>query len=328
MRYQYFPTSEIKENSPKTGIFIKYRIYLVFLLIVFFSWITFYNPFTKSNLKITPSKLIEKQPTIENTQANTPIQNESKIQLPLVPTKPHYNMIFVVPADINAFKSRMAVRTTWKSKIPSDSKLIFFFGKSGFTPEQLQAAKMEQEQYQDIVLLDMMDSYKNLTTKMTHIYEYVSDHFTANWLFKTDTDVWIDMKRLFQLFANHQPKTVIGTIAVNFKVQKSGQFENLVYSNTRYPNFPIGCGFGMSFDIVQYISKQSKMKWLKMMPNEDAALGIWLSSTNVKLLHSNDINDSHRCKPTDLLSHHVKPDIMYLKQKNFEKCGNHCGCDS
>eukprot|EP00834_Sanchytrium_tribonematis_P005489 NODE_335_length_9311_cov_0.760313.p5 type:complete len:295 gc:universal NODE_335_length_9311_cov_0.760313:451-1335(+) len=243
------------------------------------------------------------------------------------PSKPSYNMIIAVATSIQDYQRRMAVRSTWKKNVPKDSILIFFMGQSNFTQQEMQQAQTEMKNYQDIVLLDMVDTYRNLTVKMTKVYEYVADHFTANWLFKTDTDVWINVDRLMELHGNYQPRTVISKLAENYEVLKSGIFSNLIYANSRYPTFPSGCGYGVSFDIVQYLAQQSKLKWLKIMPNEDATLGIWLSGLDTKLINTNDIDrDNLKCQNNYLLVHRIKPYTIYEKQANFETCGDHCGC--
>eukprot|EP00834_Sanchytrium_tribonematis_P008896 NODE_1259_length_1583_cov_0.318733.p1 type:complete len:304 gc:universal NODE_1259_length_1583_cov_0.318733:446-1357(+) len=288
MNYSLLPYHTVKENHPKSKKSWKYAIILILFIITIFSF--------KSAWLSQPSK-------------------------------PNYNMIIAITTSIQDYQRRMAVRNTWKKNIPKDSILIFFMGQSNFTHQQAHHAQLEIDNHQDVVLLDMVDSYRNLTIKMTKIHEYVADHFTANWLFKTDTDVWINVDRLMKLYKNYQPRTVISKLAKNFDVLKSGSFKNLVYSNSKYPTFPSGCGYGLSFDIVQYLAQQSKLKWLKIMPNEDATLGVWLSGLNTTLIHTNDIDGEHlRCQNRYLLVHHIQPYTIYEKQANFETCGNHCGC--
>ncbi|KAK3107683.1 hypothetical protein FSP39_019802 [Pinctada imbricata] len=97
-------------------------------------------------------------------------------------------------------RGRDLIRQTWgrTAKDNPSMKLIFFVG--AHVDPYFNYAEIEQEsnKYNDIVMADFVDSYRNLTRKSFAIFQWVTTYCPkAQYLLKIDSDMKIDLERLF-----------------------------------------------------------------------------------------------------------------------------------
>ena len=74
-------------------------------------------------------------------------------------------LVYILSSPANLDK-RNAIRETWLSGIASDIQGYFVIGTSGIAPQTRRSLDDEQEDYADLVLLDMQDSYDRLAEKV------------------------------------------------------------------------------------------------------------------------------------------------------------------
>uniref|UniRef100_A0A1I7VJY2 Hexosyltransferase n=1 Tax=Loa loa TaxID=7209 RepID=A0A1I7VJY2_LOALO len=79
--------------------------------------------------------------------------------------------VSVVRSAPSAHEYRNYIRETWKSDMEPDIPVIFVLGTDGYNPKE------EGAIHQDIMQFDFVDSYLNLTLKVTLAYKYFFENF-------------------------------------------------------------------------------------------------------------------------------------------------------
>ena len=255
-----------------------------------------------------------------------------------------FNTLIVIPSITSQvqYHYRKAIRTTWKKALPASMKLLFFIGKNNLNRQDQNALYLESSQNDDMVILDINEEYDQLSHKMVAIYRYIADNpdlFKGlKWVFKTDTDVWLNALKLESLLNEYEPrKIVIGKAYKNAPVLRKGDWANTEYTSSHYPMYMAGAGYIMSFDVVEWLVQQDKLKWLKYMNNEDALLGIWLAGLNVDLINHEGIrpnifahNRKFRrpipkfCDKDSLLIHNLSRRGVLITSETFSRCQSPC----
>lgn len=127
------------------------------------------------------------------------------------------------------FRKREIIRQTWlrhfHSEIPSKSSLAghgFIVGLTTNRTIQIQIEK-ESQQYGDILQVDIIDDYYNLTLKVVGLINWLHNHCSSvNFVFKVDDDVYVNVRNLVALTKSISPteKTIYGTKSSNNLAQR------------------------------------------------------------------------------------------------------------
>ena len=250
------------------------------------------------------------------------------------------DILFVIPSAPTHSSRRNAIRVTWFKHLNANMEARFYIGMKEMNSHLRSQIMEESVKFKDMVLLEnVKDTYGKLTEKMLVIYEHVvKQHSGVRWIFKTDTDVWIDPRRLQNVLKNYSKKTMVGKLFKNSRVLRSGRYANTKYSGSRYPAYASGAGYALSFDIVEWLAEQNQNGWLQPLENEDAALGIYLAGTPTNLVDLTNISDRQsnrmwdtsknlsKCNGKDFLIHYLTEISIQKAEDNFQRCGNACGC--
>ena len=271
--------------------------------------------------------------------------NMTRFKQPAIPViEDEFNTLIVIPSITTQvqYHYRKAIRSTWKKTLPSSMKLLFFIGKSGLNNQDQNALKLEASQNDDMVLLDIKEDYDQLSRKMVFIYKYIDDNLHlfkgVKWVFKTDTDVWLNGPKLESLLLDYEPsKVVIGKAYKNAPVLRTGAWANTEYTSSNYPMYMAGAGYVISYDVVSWLVKQDKQGWLKYMNNEDALMGIWLAGLNVDLINIESIrpnifahNRKFRrplpkyCDKDSILIHNLSRRGVLITAETWLQCESPC----
>jgi hypothetical protein len=269
---------------------------------------------------------------------------------------PFVTLLVVVPSTGSAEETnyRKVVRETWGRRIverthstphlprgKARGMLLFFFGTKGFTRDRIEELEAENDIHKDIVFFkDFEDSYVNLSAKMILIHEWFQDN-KESWpsmrmILKTDTDVWFNVPKMMHLVDQYGTrKTMVGYRYANNARLVSGKFANLEYSGRFYPQYMAGAGYLLTPDISEFVVTNYRSGWFHPMPNEDAMLGIWISGTDVKFVHSPHfkplieyVKITHMpkwlCHDNDILFHHLSAEGIRSLEHWFSTCGSPC----
>ncbi|KAI9562638.1 hypothetical protein GHT06_010092 [Daphnia sinensis] len=156
----------------------------------------------------------------------SPCREDTDYQLP--------RLFVAVISAANYFEKRHMIRQTWLRQLRAQSDsgssvhLVGFGFVVGRTHDRDLQLKIESESstYGDILQIDMVDVYNNLTLKVVGLLNFVSDHCSRiEFVLKVDDDVYVNARNLVSVVKNLDPaeSSVYGT-ATPTKVPREGKF--------------------------------------------------------------------------------------------------------
>ena len=126
--------------------------------------------------------------------------------------------IVVVSAPAN-YIQRKLIRTTWAAHLIGSTRYAFLIGSTN-RPKIQKKINNESSIYEDLIQVDMLDTYMNLTLKSVALLHW-SFHFCsgARFILKCDDDIYINMRNLHVAIQQLPSKTpnVYGTAVTNLK---------------------------------------------------------------------------------------------------------------
>ncbi|KAM4640592.1 beta-1,3-galactosyltransferase 2-like [Discoglossus pictus] len=140
----------------------------------------------------------------------------------------------------------------------------------------------------DIIQKDFIDTYRNLTIKTIMGMEWVATYCpNASYVMKTDSDMFVNIGRLFSLLQPDQPHKnnfftghFIGGVPHRNKDSKWYMPPSL-YPDAKYPDFCSGTGYVFSADVVLKIYRSSfKVNFLYL---EDVFVGLCLRRERIAI---------------------------------------------
>lgn len=166
-------------------------------------------------------------------------------------------LIFVHSSPQNRDR-RMIIRQTWGYyKILTKVKIYFFIGMSEdlSTEKQLEA---ESESHEDLIRIDILENYQNLTYKTVAMLEWVIRQCgKVNFLMKVDDDVFCHVPNILKFLKLHQfdERIIYGyRLPRNKPVRDPDNIKSFVttteYSGDVYPPYLIGGHYFMTSDII------------------------------------------------------------------------------
>lgn len=197
------------------------------------------------------------------------------------------DILILIPSRPNSRSIRMAIRNTY-GKMSSDRlarinnfsikkvvRVVFLLGKT-LNFSETQAVKHESSVYKDILEIDFVDSYYNLTTKILHGLKWVNLYCASvEYVVKADEDVFINIIELIRQllkFSDDSP-LVLGTIqgqSKNTEVLREGRW-GVSYKQmplNQYPAYAQGNCYVISGSLVPKIVQTAP--YFPYLPIEDA----------------------------------------------------------
>ncbi|XP_053399894.1 beta-1,3-galactosyltransferase 1-like [Mercenaria mercenaria] len=174
-------------------------------------------------------------------------------------------LLFMIASVAAKKDSRNAIRKTWCgdcNKPDSKMRLVFVFGnKHDF--DKNENLLEESKEFHDIIQMDFVDTYANLTYKTMSSLQWSEDYCKqAKYVMKTDDDMYINTELLpLLLKAAPSEKFIGGTCwgpGSPIRNSKSKWYASVVqYRHSRYPAMCSGTGYVMSRDVVSGILQTS-----------------------------------------------------------------------
>jgi hypothetical protein len=112
----------------------------------------------------------------------------------------------------NNFEKRKMIRQSWLIHLKSAyydglfgmARFVFVLGLTGNNTVQTKINE-ESKTHEDIIQMDMLDSYRNLTLKIAGILNWVNINCAkVDFIFKVDDDVYVNVRNLAYLVASQQ----------------------------------------------------------------------------------------------------------------------------
>ncbi|KAL8185868.1 UNVERIFIED_CONTAM: Beta-1,3-N-acetylgalactosaminyltransferase 2 [Gekko kuhli] len=188
--------------------------------------------------------------------------------------------------------------------------------------------KDESNTYDDIVFVDVVDTYRNVPAKLLNFYRWTVESASFNVLLKTDDDCYIDLEAVFnriKLKNLGRPNTWWGNFRLNWAVDRTGKWQELEYPSPAYPAFACGSGYVISKDIVEWLASNSER--LKIYQGEDVSMGIWMAAIGPKRYQDNSWLCEKTCESGMLSSPQYSPQELTDLWRIKELCGDPCKCE-
>ncbi|KAG2467233.1 B3GL2 acetylgalactosaminyltransferase, partial [Polypterus senegalus] len=166
----------------------------------------------------------------------------------------------------------------------------------------------ESQAHQDIVFVDVVDTYRNVPSKLLHFYEWSVENADFELLLKTDDDCYVDMDAMFEKIRRKRLKRRNfwwGNFRQSWAVDRTGKWQELEYASPAYPAFACGSGYVASKDVVQWLADNAK----RLKAYQDSG---WLCEKECR---------------ADILSspQYSAKELVELWNRRVS-CGNPCGC--
>uniref|UniRef100_A0A1B6GAZ9 Hexosyltransferase n=1 Tax=Cuerna arida TaxID=1464854 RepID=A0A1B6GAZ9_9HEMI len=197
-----------------------------------------------------------------------------------------------------------------------------------YTRQVYKQLQQEVVQYNDILLLDMVDVYRNLPQKVLLFIEWVYKHHNVKYILKTDDDTFIDIPTVKVELNKHSDWDWWSCFRIGWPVHRRGKWRETVYQQEVYPPFPSGAGYVLSHHVLTWLNTRIETLSTKYQ-GEDVALGIWLEAMNASrhvgeacYWACNEKCHSHTCNAMQLTV-----EEMYQVWSDYKECGDKiCRC--
>uniref|UniRef100_A0A2C9LCE1 Hexosyltransferase n=1 Tax=Biomphalaria glabrata TaxID=6526 RepID=A0A2C9LCE1_BIOGL len=228
-------------------------------------------------------------------------------------------LVAIQLSTIEMSDERMRTRTTWASvaktsfwphrRMNADLKIVFVVahkipdvtvklrGREATLPSEKQWRQLttESDLHGDILYLDMIDSYPNLTLKVTSSLKWLSEHcLRTKYFLKVDTDTFVNVPLLLDLLILNEEAlsySVLGYIINGSRtVAREGRWavDRNIYPMAMYPFYAAGCAYVISAQVARAIVAVSP--YIPMLPIEDAYVtGVMTKVVKAQLFAHNEL---------------------------------------
>lgn len=199
-------------------------------------------------------------------------------------------LVLMVPVAPQQAEARRAVRRTWGAP-GAETLTLFFVGvpeeQGSGIQERLEA---ESGRHADIIQMDFVDSYHNLTIKTMMMMHWLATHCpNASYAMKVDSDIFVNIFYLARrLRGSPRVGYITGSVIRGGRPRRSSRSKWFVseqqYPKDRFPPYMSGAGYVFSSDLAGRISWASR--YVRMIPLEDVYVGLCLQVLDVRPVYS------------------------------------------
>ncbi|CAH1793171.1 unnamed protein product [Owenia fusiformis] len=196
---------------------------------------------------------------------------------------------------------------------------------------ELENIKVTEEfiEKNDMVLVNVIDTYRNLPLKLLKFYTWMTQRYMFNYTLKTDDDCYLNLENIVErsrlILDEGGSKQWWGQFRRNWYVERHGKWSERLYTSSSYPTFGCGAGNVLSSDLVYWLADNEEN--LQVYQGEDVSLGIWLAALGPQFIADAHWQcDNRTCEPDMYNMPELSPQQLTNMWQNKMKCGNPCGC--
>lgn len=136
---------------------------------------------------------------LRNHLTNVSIFSRPAFERPLKKNKTMvYLVILILSAPANKEK-RHVIRQTWMLNSPNTVSVFFVVGMKNLQHRKQSNLFNEQDHNADLIMLpNLIDDYKNLTTEVIESMKWVNEKFKYQYLLKTDDDSFVRVGEILE----------------------------------------------------------------------------------------------------------------------------------
>ena len=192
-------------------------------------------------------------------------------------------MVPVAPGDAD---SREAVRNTWGQRdLVPNLKIIKLFFVGVLEGEEGEIAG-ENVNHGDIVMMDFLDSYRNLTVKTMMMMNWIAINCqSASYAMKIDADIFLNIYYLINFLPFPATNNYITGSVINDGMPRRAEnskwyLSKDIYPDSTFPPYVSGAAYVFSTDLAAKISLVSR--FVRPIPLEDVYVGLCLKILGVR----------------------------------------------
>ncbi|XP_033752799.1 beta-1,3-galactosyltransferase 5-like isoform X2 [Pecten maximus] len=238
----------------------------------------------------TSAHLIQTIPACDNCQKDISVNNVGKIDYcnlnQTISAVPPELLIFVL-CRFNDNKSRGIIRQTWgsvKEQMAGNFRVVFVVGNG-----QSSKISSESSTHGDILQVDVIETYRKLTEKVTRaILWFLKRCPNINYIFKTDTDVFVNVPFILRVIRKYYLKNkIVGNCFKSYEKpdrrnNSKWRVSEKEYPGSHYPPYCSGSGYLMDRNTATTLS--GVFKDTPMFPMEDVYMGFCAYKTNIDVM--------------------------------------------
>lgn len=191
-------------------------------------------------------------------------------------------------------EQRNAIRSTWLMNTPNLNPLkwkhVFLIGRSNDL-EIDSAIHREAHYYNDILVFNFTDNYKNLIIKVFSGFRWAFMQANSRFILKADDDVFVNIPHLISwlnlIGSERAEKFYGGRVYGNgapVRRQNGTELSNIVskdcFPEERFPPYSAGPFYVVSWNIIPSLFRGMR-KW-KVFPVEDAYVGVLANTSDIQ----------------------------------------------
>ncbi|VDI70296.1 beta-1,3-galactosyltransferase 1 [Mytilus galloprovincialis] len=307
----------------------------------------------------TDNEVINESLPVRNESCSRCFKNDFNILLnqnDLCSEADTIDILILISSSPGDFNERRAIRETWGSNCNhenSSMKLLFVIGNTRNIPDNnrqspaipgennitsnhsentFSKVRLQKESFifKDIVQIDFVDSYGNLTYKtLSGISWAVKFCSKAKYIMKTDTDMFVNTELLPFLIHHAPKKEFVGGYCWGPSSPNRDLLSKwfVSYNSYRKPQFPPMCsgtGYIMSSDVASSILRKARN--IPFFHLEDVYIALCLKKLNIEPLNlygfSNIRPEFDACfyKSNVVTSHYMTPENLYEFWQPIKSC--------
>uniref|UniRef100_T1IPV0 Uncharacterized protein n=1 Tax=Strigamia maritima TaxID=126957 RepID=T1IPV0_STRMM len=188
----------------------------------------------------------------------------------------------------------------------------------------------ELSTHNDILLIDVVDTYRNLPLKLLQFYKIAAKIYKSEFIMKTDDDVFLNVPDILRELENLKSTYSVSDkiwwsrFRINLAADRVGKWAELDYESLVYPPFACGLGNVISQDLLHWLARNTEE--LHPYQGEDVSLGIWLAAIGPNRDFSWQCDSG--CTKGAYNVGQLKPFEIQNAWTSMKNCFNMCGCDS
>jgi len=245
---------------------------------------------------------------------------------------PTFLVVLILSAP-DSRDSRDAVRQTWFSFLPTDSRAYFAIGTRDLLQSQLDVLNSELSDHPDLLLLpDVADTYNALTDKLIAAFTWLIDNVEFSYVFKADSDTFALIHVIAEELHKRQSEQLPlywGFFDGRARVKNTGRWAELSWNLCdRYLPHARGGGYILSEKIVEFVANSAAV--LRRFSSEDVSVGVWTAPLSIDRQHDPRFDTEHisrGCHDSYIVTHKHDPSSLRALYKNLLDTGKLCGHD-
>lgn len=154
-------------------------------------------------------------------------------------------LLIIVPSVFDHKRERQTVRQTWGNVVKTRKwangrklplvRILFLFAMT-YNSEIPAELKEESMEYEDVVVADFVESYRNLTIKSMSALHWTSRFCSgAKYLLKNDEDTIVNLPVLIEVLKENLTNTIIGREGHQLRVIRNGDIPRWNIPREEYP---------------------------------------------------------------------------------------------